>query len=115
MSQPERLTAGEAWQLVKKAINGPHVHYGPGGWDYSEAFNLLPPDVQRVLGSPSRLREYANMDEREFTSWEAPRFMRSFDARQAKQIEYEKLPASVRNIAAQIANHNAAKMLEAGG
>ena len=115
MTQPERLTAAEAWHMVKRAINGPHVHYGPGGWDYSEAFDLLPADVQRVLGGPSRLREYANMDEQEFVSWEAQRFARSFEARQAKQVEFEKLPESVRNIAAQIANHNAKKMLEAGG
>ena len=98
LNEKEPLSGADAWRLVKKAINGPHVHYGPTGWDYTEAFSLLPEEVRRALGEPTRLREYANMDEKEFMIWEAPRFMRVYEARQTQLREFHKLPASVRKI-----------------
>ena len=86
---PDEMTEMEAWGLVAKALrNG---YYGA-----QEEFNKLPPVIQRLVGSPNQLREWANMDSETVASVVASNFQRSYKVRAAKEREYLALPSAVR-------------------
>lgn len=94
--QPEEMTEIEAWGLVQKALrNG---YYGA-----QEEFDKLPPVVQRLVGSPNQLREWAMMDTTTVSSVVASNFQRSYKARAANEREFLALPAEVKGAMEQIA------------
>lgn len=94
--QPEEMTELEAWGLVQKALrNG---YYGA-----QEEFDKLPPVVQRLVGSPSQLREWATMDSDVVSSVVASNFQRSYKVRAAKEREFLALPSAVQQAMTQIA------------
>lgn len=87
ITQPQAMTEMEAWQKVKSAIN----YYRA-----VEAFEGLPPILQKIVGSPNQLREWAMMDSETVNSVVQSNFMRSFTAKQ-KQVEmYAALPESTK-------------------
>ena len=94
--QPDEMTELEAWGLVQKALrNG---YYGA-----QEEFDKLPPVVQRLVGSPNQLREWAMMDTTTISSVVASNFQRSYKARAANEREFLALPAEVKSAMEQIA------------
>lgn len=94
--QPEEMTELEAWGLVQKALrNG---YYGA-----QEEFDKLPPVVQRLVGSPNQLREWAQMDADVVSSVVASNFQRSYKARAAHEREFLALPSDVKEAMTQIA------------
>lgn len=96
IQQPDEMTELEAWGLVQKALrNG---YYGA-----QEEFDKLPPVVQRLVGSPNQLREWAQMDAETVSSVIASNFQRSYKARAANEREYLALPADVKGAMEQIA------------
>lgn len=88
--QPDELTELEAWELVRRATS--NSNYGA-----KEEFDKLPPVLQRLVGSPNQLREWAMMDSDTLNSVVASNFQRSYKARAAKEREYLALPSDVRN------------------
>ena len=90
ISHPQGMTEMEAWQRVKKSCSI---------YDYQQEFERLPPILQRMVGSPPQLREWAIMDADELETVVGSNFMRSYKVRAASQKEYEMLPESVRNVA----------------
>lgn len=96
IQQPDEMTELEAWGLVQKALrNG---YYGA-----QEEFDKLPPVVQRLVGSPNQLREWALMDTETISSVVASNFQRSYKARAAHEREFLALPSEVKQTMTQIA------------
>lgn len=92
----EQMTELEAWGLVQKALrNG---YYGA-----EEEFSKLPPVVQRLVGSPNQLREWAQMDSETVSSVVASNFQRSYKVRAANEREFLALPSAVKQTMEQIA------------
>ncbi len=54
-TENEQLSEGEAWSLVKKAIQD-------GGYHAEERFNELPEIVQRAVGSPNMIHQWSQTD-----------------------------------------------------
>lgn len=90
------LTESEAWARVAAAVRN-------GIYNSQEEFDKLPPTMQRIVGSPAQLREWATMDSQTLHSVVASNFQRSYKAISAKEREIAKLPADVRQMVAQIA------------
>lgn len=79
ISSPRCLDEGEAWAMVRKALRN-------SGYHSDEEFVKLPPEVQRAVGMPSRLRDMA-LDENFDEGVESSNFMRAFrDARDSADV-----------------------------
>ena len=96
MRQGETMTELEAWGHVKAALR--NSTYGSAA-----EFAKLPPVVQRLVGSPNQLREWAMMDSETVDSVVASNFQRSYKVRAKSDREYQALPSSVRGYISQIA------------
>ena len=83
------MTEMEAWALVNKATQN-------STWNAKEEFDKLPPVIQRLVGSPNQLREWAMMDSATVNSVVASNFQRSYKARAANEREVLALPQDVR-------------------
>lgn len=83
------MTELEAWKMVSDATK--NSTYGA-----VEEFNKLPVIVQRIVGSPNQLREWAKMDSDTVQSVVSSNFQRSFKARAASEREYLALPSDIR-------------------
>lgn len=79
----------EAWSLVYKAICNSNYHA-------EEEFEKLPPAVQKAVGGPANLREWAQMESDTVQSVEQSHFLRSYRAAIARQETDEKLPESMK-------------------
>lgn len=96
LKQPNEMTEAEAWALVSNATRNSAYHS-------QEEYDKLPPVVQRIVGSPMQLREWAMMDTDTLQSVVASNFQRSYKARAAKEREFLALPSEIRQISEQIA------------
>lgn len=94
--QPDQMTELEAWGLVLKAVSNSIYNSG-------EEFRKLPEVVQRLVGAPSQLREWAAMDSATLNSVVASNFQRSYKARAKNERDYLALPSSVKAFMASIA------------
>ena len=68
-------TEDDAWIKVYKAISR-------GLYNSQEEFDKLPPDIQRIVGSPRMLYEWAHMDSDDVIKVVAAQFKRSWRNRQ---------------------------------
>lgn len=102
LTQPEQLTEMEAWNLVKKAMNA---------GDYTESFNSLPQVIQKIVGSPNQLKQWAFMDMDTVNSVIQSNFMRSYKVMAEREREYAKLPESSRRLMEQLSGR-AVKILK---
>ena len=89
ITQPEQMTEQEAWNLVLKAVCNSNYNSG-------EEFRKLPPVVQRLVGSPSQLQQWAAMDSETVNSVVASNFQRSYKVRAKNERDYLALPSSVK-------------------
>ena len=96
ITQPDEMTELEAWSLVAKAVSNSAYNSG-------EEFRKLPPVVQRLVGAPSQLKEWAIMDSETFNSVVASNFQRSYKVRAKNERDYLALPSSVKTFMASIA------------
>lgn len=101
---PKSMTEQEAWLLVKNATRN-------GLYGSAEEFEKLPPICQKLVGSPSQLREWATMDSDTLNSVVASNFQRSYKVMEKREKERLALPSDVRDIMAQLSG--GFKMLEA--
>lgn len=97
ITQPEQMTELEAWGLVAKAVSNSAYNSG-------EEFKKLPPVVQRLVGAPSQLKEWALMDAETFNSVVASNFQRSYKVRAKNERDYLALPSSVKTFMAGLAD-----------
>lgn len=97
ITQPEEMTELEAWSLVLKAV-------GNSNYNSGEEFAKLPPVLQRLVGAPSQLREWAAMDSETLNSVVASNFQRSYKVRAKNERDYLALPSSVKDFMASIAD-----------
>lgn len=94
---PEEMTPQEAWELVSRAARNSAYNSG-------EEFAKLPPVVQRIVGTPMQLKEWASMDTDTLQSVVSSNFQRSFKVRASKEREFLALPSAVQQTMAQIAS-----------
>ena len=86
----------EAWGEVQEALR--NSAYGAG-----EEFRKLDPIIQRIVGSPSQLREWAMAESGTSINVIASNFQRSYKAISENQREYRALPGPIAEIVNQIA------------
>ena len=89
LTHPGELTEGEAWAKVQAAIRN-------SGYGAAEEFAKLPPLVQKVVGSPSNLREWGLMPSDTVNSVVASNFMRGYRTMQEREAAEEKTPPEIR-------------------
>lgn len=106
LKQKDDRTPDEAWRLVYRAIRNSTY------WS-EEEFKKLPEDIQRFVGHPDQLKDWALMEADVVQSVIASNFQRSFKVRQTNDRDYEKLPCDVKAFVARIAA-NSIGFLEAG-
>jgi len=94
ITQPQAMTEMEAWDMVRRAISY---------YNATENFNALPKTIQKVVGSPQMLREWAVMDIETVNSVIQSNFMRSYKVKAAQEKEYERLPKSTKKLIAGLA------------
>lgn len=90
------LSESEAWNLIAAAVRN-------SGYEAAQEFAKLPPVLQRIVGSPATLREWACMDSETLHSVVASNVQRSYKAISARERELEMLPGDVRQIVKQLA------------
>lgn len=83
------MGAMEAWQLVYKAVCN-------STYNAEMEFMKLPPLCQQVIGNASNLREMASMDADTVKSVEQSHFIRQYNENMKREMELQKLPASMR-------------------
>ena len=67
-----------------------------GSYHSIEEFNKLPPDVQRTVGSPEQLKQWAGMDADVVESVVASNFKKAFRVQAERAAEISKLPPQIR-------------------
>lgn len=88
---PQELNEMEAWSLVSKALrNG---YYGA-----VEEFDNLPPLVQKAVGSPDNLRNWALTDSKSIENVVQSNFMRTYRTVVNRENEIKKMLADVRTL-----------------
>ncbi len=93
LTRPAALTELEAWGLVTKALSN-------SGYEAKAEFDALPEAIQRVLGSPATLREWAVLPVKEVQTVVASNFQRSYRAKVEADRKYSVLPATVKDMMA---------------
>jgi hypothetical protein len=103
ITQPCEMTEIEAWNIVKKAVSV---------YNTQENFERLPETLQKLVGSPSQLREWGLMDSETFGSVVQSNFMRSYKARIQQKKQLQALPESTKKMIKMLSNN--LKMIEGG-
>lgn len=93
ITRPQEMTEMEAWQKVKAAISY---------YNAAENFDKLPPTLQKIVGSPNALREWAVMDGEVVNSVIQSNFMRSYKIKVAQEKEFTVLPDSTKQLIASL-------------
>lgn len=90
ITTPPEISELEAWAMVSNALRN-------SGYNSVKEFEKLPPIVQKIVGSPSQLREWSQMESATVNSVVASNFQRSYKARAKNERDYMALPASVKS------------------
>ena len=90
ISRPAELSEGEAWALIAKALRN-------SSYNSEKEFAALPENIQRLVGHPSQLREWASMDTSTVQSVVQSNIMRSFRARAESDRKMRAMPSDVRS------------------
>ena len=93
LTRSEAMTEQEAWLLVKDATRN-------GLYGSKEEFAKLPASVQKLVGSPSQLREWSMMDSETLNSVVASNFMRSYKVIVQREQTEAKLPSDIKALVA---------------
>lgn len=91
ITHPQEMTEGEAWALVHAAIRN-------SGYDSREEFDKLPRVIQHVVGGPSQLRDWSQMDIETVQSVVASNFQRAYRAKSQSIREYAVLPDDIKRL-----------------
>ena len=85
----QELNANEAWALVYKAICN-------SNYNSESEFNKLPPLVQKAVGNPINLKEYAAMDIEDVQVTVKAHFKSIYETEVKRADEVSKMPEPVR-------------------
>ena len=85
MQEKDRMNENEAWSLVYKALCR-------GIYNSEEEFSKLPEDVQKIVGHPRQLHEWAMLDTHEVSTVIAAGFKRSWRAQQELEKSLGRIP-----------------------
>lgn len=85
----EEMSDLEAWSLVRTAIKD-------GTYHSAERFDELPKIVQKVVGSPGNLREWAGLDSKEVSTVIQSHFLKSYRVEVKRQQDYRSVPEEVK-------------------
>ena len=88
VQSPQELNEMEAWLLVSKALRN-------GTYGAVEEFNKLPPLVQKAVGSPDNLRNWAQTDSESIENVVQSNFMRTYRTVVNRAKEYQKMPKDI--------------------
>ena len=88
LTERDAASEQEAWLLVKAATRN-------GLYGSKEEFAKLPPNVQKLVGSASQLREWSMMDSETLNSVVASNFMRSYKVILQREQTEAKMPRDV--------------------
>ena len=88
VQSPQELNEMEAWLLVSKALRN-------GTYGAVEEFNKLPPLVQKAVGSPDNLRNWAQTDSESIENVVQSNFMRTYMTVVNRAKEYRKMPKDI--------------------
>ena len=91
ITQPQELNEMEAWSLVSKAIRN-------SIYNSADEYAKLPPIVQKAVGLPSQLMQWA-IDDSYNESVVSSNFMRCYRIELAREKELSMLPEDARQIA----------------
>ena len=94
------LSESDAWSMVRKAVRN-------SGYESQTEFDRLPPPVQKLVGSPNQLREWALMDSETLNSVVASNFLKAYRTQTAREREYNALPPDVQALVAELADAKA--------
>lgn len=114
LTAPGEMSEAEAWTKIKRAISN-------GLYGSREEFDRLPPLCQKLVGSPSQLRDWAALDSDELNTVVASNVQRAFRTMQQRENETAKLPGDVRDFIAEYSarfalnDHSAANLPPASG
>ena len=89
LTAQDELSEADAWAMVSKACRN-------GLYGYEREYAKLPENVQRAIGAPEQLREWAMMDVDTVQSVVASNFRRSYRVQQARQKELALIPPDMR-------------------
>ena len=104
ITQPQELNEMEAWSLVRKAIRS-------SGYNSVSEFAKLPSIVQRAVGQPSQLKEWA-LDENFNANVVGSNFMRTYRAELDRAKMISKLPENIQQRIEQNRNKYTAEIEE---
>ncbi len=96
LTKPKEMTELEAWGLVSTALCN-------SLYNSENEYRKLPPVLQRIVGSPSVLREWAQTDSAEVQTVIASNFQRSYRARAKGEREFMALPQSTKDFLTRLA------------
>lgn len=88
VQSPQELNEMEAWLLVSKALRN-------GTYGTIEEFNKLPPLVQKAVGGPDNLRNWAQTDSKSIENVVQSNFMRTYGTVVNRAKEYQKMPKDI--------------------
>jgi hypothetical protein len=85
----ERMTADEAWILVKKAIQD-------GAWHSKERFEELPPAVQKAVGGAESIRNWSQLSSEQNDTVTRALFIKSYNNILKEEDYFNALPRNIR-------------------
>lgn len=91
VQSPQELNEMEAWLLVGRALRN-------GTYGAVEEFNKLPPLVQKAVGSPDNLRNWAQTDSESIENVVQSNFMRTYRIVVNRAKEYQKMPKNIQTL-----------------
>lgn len=93
LSGNERQSGLEAWNLVSKALRR-------SAYRSAEEFAKLPPMCQRLIGSPTQLKEWALCEDESVVSVAKSQFIKAYEIQTRREEELSQLPESMRKLLA---------------
>ena len=90
-TENEQISEGEAWSLVKKAIQD-------GGYHAEERFNELPEIVQRAVGSANMIHQWSQTDSDTVNTVIMSNFQRSYKAALEKWEFNNRVPLELSDV-----------------
>lgn len=91
LTKKDEMSEQEAVNLILKACSNSSYHS-------QEEFNKLPPILQKLVGSPNQLREWAVMDRDVVNSVVSSNLMRSYRVMAERERQQQALPNSLKGI-----------------
>lgn len=88
LTASEEMTEQEAVGMIMKALSN-------GIYGAREEFDKLPPILQKLVGSPQQLRDWATMDIEEINTVISSNLMRSYRTLAKRETERQALPSNL--------------------